>query len=274
MNPAASIIAASALLMATASAQGDRSLTNSEPPILLAQGISLPVPEDLLAPQRPNREIPMQESPVLREQSVLMRTTIQSLTESLALANSEAEVFKRQAADLSLRLETLGIPGLDKNPSKIEQRLLAAVNDLRLQKEKNDAAVNQLVRLAEAIQVLIRSTEGIDPQIRMTVETELRKTNEILGAASATQATAAEPTLTDGMVIDTKDDMSLVISNLGSRQGVRIGMPFQIWRGGKHIGTVRVIDVRERISGAIIQSLENEKETIKTGDRLRVDAKQ
>jgi hypothetical protein len=269
MNPAAHIIAASALLMATASAQGDRSLTYSEPPILLAQGISLPVPEDLLMPQRR-----VQDDTVLQEQTLLMRTTIQSLTESLALANSEAEVFKRQAADLSLRLETLGIPGLDKNPSKVEQRLLAAVNDLRLLKEKNDAAVGQLVRLSEAIQVLIKSTEGVDPQIRMTVETELRKTNEILGAASATKTTASEPTLTDGMVIDVKDDMSLVIANIGSRQGVRIGMPFQIWRESKRIGMVRVIDVRERISGAIVQSLDNEKETIKSGDRLRVDAKQ
>ena len=84
----------------------------------------------------------------------------------------------------------------------------------------------------------------------------------------------SEPTLTDGMVIDVKDDLSLVIANIGSRQGVRIGMPFQIWRESKRIGTVRVIDVRERISGAIVQSLDNEKETIKTGDRLRVDAKQ
>lgn len=269
MNPAAHIFAATALLLATASAQGDRSLTNSEPPILLAQGISLPVPEDLLTPQR---RIP--DDSALQEQTVLMRTTIQSLTESLALANSEAEVFKRQAADLSLRLETLGIPGLDKNPGKIEQRLLAAVNDLRLLKEKNDAAVSQLVRLSEAIQVLIKSTENVDPQIRMTVETELRKTNEVLGAASAVKPASAEPTLTDGMVIDVKDDLSLVIANIGSRQGVRIGMPFQIWRESKRIGTVRVIDVRERISGAIVQSLDNEKETIKTGDRLRVDAKQ
>jgi hypothetical protein len=51
-------------------------------------------------------------------------------------------------------------------------------------------------------------------------------------------------------------------------------MPFQVWRDNKRVGEVRVVDVRERICGAIIQSLENEKNPIKSGDRLRVDTKQ
>jgi hypothetical protein len=51
-------------------------------------------------------------------------------------------------------------------------------------------------------------------------------------------------------------------------------MPFQVWRDNRKIGTVRVVDVRDRICGAIIQNLESEKEPVKTGDRLRVDARQ
>ena len=40
------------------------------------------------------------------------------------------------------------------------------------------------------------------------------------------------------------------------------------------VGLVRVVDVREKICGAVIQDMNSNKERIKVGDRLRVDAKQ
>ena len=64
-----------------------------------------------------------------------------------------------------------------------------------------------------------------------------------------------------------------MIANIGARHGGKVGMPFQVWRDNRRIGNVRVVDVRDRICGAIIQNLESEKTTVKTGDRLRVDAK-
>jgi hypothetical protein len=50
-------------------------------------------------------------------------------------------------------------------------------------------------------------------------------------------------------------------------------MPFGVWRGDRRIALVRVVDVREKISGAVIQNLESDKEPIKTGDRLRVETR-
>jgi hypothetical protein len=245
-------------------AQSSRSLTDSENGILLAQGATIIVPD---------AEEDSSELERSQEQILLLRSTIKSLTESLGIANSEAEMFKRQSADLALKLEALGIAGVENDQSKIEQRLLAAVRDLRLLKKQNEDAVNQLVRLTEAVQVLIKSTEEIDPQIRLTVETELRKTNTVLGNPGGAKVEGIEPTLNDGMVVDVKEDLSLIVGNIGEKQGVRVGMPFQIWRDDKRIGEARVVDVRERICGAIIQNLESEKIPIKAGDRLKVDAK-
>lgn len=244
-------------------AQGSRSLTDSE--TRPSQGIMITVPKD--QGSRSGAE-------ALLEQNILLRSAIKSLTESLAIANSEAEAFKRQSNELSLRIEALGLAGVEKDQGKLEQRLLAAVRDLRLLKEQHERAVNQLLRLTETIQVLMKSTEGIDPQARMNVETELRKTNEVLGAPAATKVEPVEATLNDGMIVDMKDDLALVVANIGAKHGVQIGMPFQVWRGEKRIGIVRVVDVRDRISGAIIQSLDSEKVPVKTGDRLKVDAKQ
>lgn len=253
------------LSVARLDAQSSRSLTDSENVILLAQGATIIVP----ASEEDNSEVER-----LQEKILLLRSTIKSLTDSLGMANSEAEMFKRQSADLALKLEALGIATVENDQSKLEQRLLAAVRDLRLLKKQNEDAVNQLVRLTEAVQVLIKSTEQIDPQIRLTVETELRKTNAVLGNPGGVKAQGVEPTLNDGMVVDVKEDLSLIVANIGEKQGVRVGMPFQVWREDKRVGEVRIVDVRDRISGAIIQNLESEKVPIKAGDRLKVDAKQ
>lgn len=247
-------------------AQSSRSLTDSEKGILLAQRATVAVPM--------NDGGSSDDFQALQEKIILLRSSIKFLTESLAISNSEAETFKRQSADLQLKLEALGIAGAEKDQSKLEQRLLGAVRDLRLMKKQQSEASNQLVRLSEAVQMLMKGTDRIDPQMRLTVETELRKTNEILGATPAAKTESVEATLNDGMIVDVKEDLSLIVANIGDKQGVRIGMPFQVLREGKRIGEVRVVDVRERISGAVIQNLESEKIPIKPGDRLKVDARQ
>ncbi len=268
MKHAAIAAALIALLpVARLGAQSNRSLTDSENRIVLAQGATITVP---VARDKEEEA----DSEALQEQILLLRSAIKSLTESLAISNSEAETFKRQAADLTLKIEALGIPDAENDPSKLEQKLLAAVRDLRLLKNQHEAAVSQLVRLTEAVQVVLKSTEEIDPQARLAVETELRKTNEILGTPKAASTRGpVEATLNDGMVVDVKDDLALVVANIGEKQGVRVGMPFQIWREDKRIGEVRVVDVRKSICGAVIQSLESEKQPVKTGDRLKVDAR-
>ncbi len=241
--------------------QDNRSLTNFET-VAFGQEITVPDSEDSRSPAN------------VSEQLVLARSSIAALTESLALANNEAEIFKRQAADLQLKLDAYGLAGINQQPEKVEQRLLAAVRDLRLLKKQNEDAINQLVRLTESIQVMMKTTENVDPQIRANVESELRKTREILGTPLAAETSPVEATLEDGMVVDVKDDLSLVVGNIGSKQGVKIGMPFQVWRDNRRIGLVRVVDVRDRITGAVIQNLVSEKETIQVGDRLRVDTRQ
>jgi hypothetical protein len=109
----------------------------------------------------------------------------------------------------------------------------------------------------------------------MGLETEMRSSSELLGLPGPQQAAAASDaagSLTDARVISVKDELALVVANLGRRQGVKIGMPFQVWREGRQIGIVRVVDVRESISGAVVQSMDPSQK-VKVGDTLRVDAR-
>jgi hypothetical protein len=213
------------------------------------------------------------ENASLRQQLDLAQAQAKSLTEALAIANSEAEVFKRGGTEMKLRMEALGIDAAAPEKAKLEQRLLKAVSDLQIVQKEKDKLADHLVRIDEAILHFLKSAVSTDPEARMAIEIEMRSANEALGLPSgqAVEAKAVPATLTDGMVISVKEEYALVIANLGSREGVKVGMPFQVWRGETRVGSVTVVDVREKISGAVIQDL-NPKEKVRVGDRLRVDA--
>ncbi len=256
-----------------ADAQDDRSLTNSgieTPPVfpqprVITGGARIPVPS-----ARGD-----DEDAAAEERVVLLQNTIKQLTQSLANANAEAETYKRQAADVTLKLQTLGIAASEGDESKLEQKLLAAVRDLRLVKKDNEDYRDGLIQFSEAVMTLLKATDNVAPEIRSAVESEMRRTAELLGSPSNVgRPQAAEVTLSDAEVKDVREDLSLIVMNVGTKHGVKIGMPFEVWRGDRKIGEARVVDVRDRISGAVIQNLENNKNPVKAGDRLRVDARQ
>ena len=220
-------------------------------------------------------ESSQRENTALRQQAALARQQMVALTESLVLANSESEVFKRETSNLKLRLEALGLDAASPDKALLEQRLLKAVSDLKIVQDQKDKLSEQLIRLSEAVLRYVKNASSVDGDARMALETEMRSTPGVLGLPGAVQQTAnTDPagSLTDARVISVKDELLLVVANLGRQQGVKMGMPFQVWREGRKIGLVRVVDVRENISGAVIQSLD-QSEKVKVGDALRVDAR-
>jgi cell shape-determining protein MreC len=210
----------------------------------------------------------------LKKQLAQSQETIKSLTESLAESNSEAEEFRRKCGELTLRMEALGIDA--SSETKLQQRLLKAVSDLRLVQTEKDKLSDQVIRLTEAMLRYMKTASSVDADARMSVETEMRNANEALGLPSsqAQEAQAVPATLTDAMIVSIKEEWALVVTNVGRKQGVKVGMPFKVIRGDSEVGVVRVVNVRDNISGAVIQSLDSEKNKIKVGDRLRVAAAQ
>ena len=208
----------------------------------------------------------------LREQLSLARESVGTLTTSLAESNAEAELFRRKFSDLQLRMEALGLESANKDRAKLEQRLLAAVSDLQLAEKERDEFRDQMLRLNETMVRYLKTSQGADPQARMEVETQLRGTNELVTRGSAKLPASAQPGLMDASVISVKDEWSFVVGNVGQKQGVKIGMPLRVMRGERRIGTLRVVDVRQKICGAVIEQMDSAKEKIKVGDRLQVDA--
>ena len=205
----------------------------------------------------------------LRKQLSLQRESLKTLTTSLAESNAEAELFRRKYSDLELRMEALGLQSTSKDRTKLEQRLLAAVSDLQLAQKERDEYRDQMLRLNEALLRYLKTSQGGDAQARMDVEAQMRSINQLVG--KSTLPPSAEPSLMDGSVISVKDEWSFVVGNLGEKQGVKIGMPMRVMRGDRRIATVRVVDVRQKICGAVIQEMDSQKDKIKVGDRLQAD---
>ena len=207
----------------------------------------------------------------LRRQLSMQQESVKTLTTSLAESNVEAEMFRRKFSGLQLRMEALGMESANKDRAKLEQRLLTAVSDLQLAHKERDEFRDQMLRVNESMLRYLKTSQGGDAQARMDVEAQLRKANEI-ATRSTTMSQSAQPSLMDGSVISVKDEWSLVVGNLGEKQGLKIGMPLRVMRGDKKIATLRVVDVRQRICGAVIQEMDSGKEKIKVGDRLQVEA--
>src|SRR6059058_1993163 len=213
----------------------------------------------------------LEQNDQLRKQLSIAQESLKALTSSLAESNAAAEELRRKYSDLELRMEALGLASASKDRAKLEQRLLSAVSDLQLAQKARDEYRDQMLRLNEAMLRYLKTSQSGDAQARMDVETQLRSTNQ-LATKSRNAPDSARPSLMDGSIISLKEEWSFVVGNLGEKQGVKIGMPMRVMRDDRKIATLRVVDVRQKICGAVIQEMDSEKEKIKVGDRLQVDA--
>jgi hypothetical protein len=207
----------------------------------------------------------------LQRQLSIAQESLKALTSSLAESNAEAELFRRKYSDLQLQMEALGLASANKDRAKLEQRLLAAVSDLQFAQKERDEYRDQMLRLDEAVLCYLKTSQSADAKARMDVETQLRSIDKLV-TKSSNAPDLPEPGLMDGNVISVKDEWSFVVGNFGEKQGVKVGMPMRVMRGDKRIATLRVVDVRQRICGAVIQEMDSKKDRIKVGDRLQVDA--
>jgi hypothetical protein len=217
----------------------------------------------------------LDENRQLREALVLNAKAHSDVRQNLADASNEAAVFKRQAKQMRLRIDALGIEAVGGDRAKLEQRLLVSMGELRASNEQKDKCSAALVKLAEAVSLYFRSMM-VNPRARTVLDGELRKANQALGVQQKDLQEKASPLtlITGGVVVSVKNDLELIVIDTGERDGVKIGMPFQIIRDEKLIGRIRVVDVREKISGAIVQNLNADKKRIKIGDQVKADVHQ
>ena len=203
-----------------------------------------------------------------------LRLELDEVRKTAAANTAEAEIFKRQFQELSLRMEALGTSTAD--PSKLEQRLLQAVHDLQLSEKSRKALSTEALRIAELVHAHLSKP---DAESKFVLETELKKVDEVIVQAAVGDIGTLEKKshevpsdILNGKVSAVEKSLNCVVINVGAKQGVKTGMPFKVRRGSKVIATLRVVDVRQGFAGTVIQNLVLDKEPIKLGDAVRVDA--
>ena len=126
------------------------------------------------------------------------------------------------------------------------------MSDLRLAEEERKNSADALAGSDRSSPGLLKAParQGCSKP-GCSLEAQIRVASEALGKLQQSrEAPTTAATLMDASVIGIKDELSLVVVNIGSRAGSENrNAVSSASRRSASIGTVRVVDVRERIAG-------------------------
>jgi outer membrane murein-binding lipoprotein Lpp len=153
-----------------------------------------------------------------------------ALAERVAAADIEAKQAGQEVRQLRTQVESLGLAALSTAQRGLEQRLLAATNDLRLERLRSQQLESSLfaARESSALSGLAPLQVDADPAIDI-------KTPK---------------------VVSVNRDLKLLVANLGHHSGspLKIGQTLEILRQDRPIASAIVVEVRRSITGAIVTS--------------------
>ncbi|MBK8038626.1 MAG: hypothetical protein IPK22_16085 [Verrucomicrobiaceae bacterium] len=196
-----------------------------------------------------------------------------ALAQSAAAANSETGELRDRYEKLRGLLEGLGISALETSKDQAQERLLAALSDLRIVKQQRDELAHSLMEVAEASVNLARSAPNADPSAADTLNKTLTAADGLLSKVGNTSpvenSQAAD--LQNARVVSLKSELGIAVLSLGRKDGVKPGMPFEIFREDKPIAKVLITEVRQSVCGAIVQELADNTDPVRVGDRGRAE---
>lgn len=193
-----------------------------------------------------------------------------ALAQSAAAANSESNELKERYEKLRGLLEGLGVGALENSKDQTQERLLAALSDLRIMKDQRDELANALIELAESGMGLMKSAQNADPAAADRLNKAISAADAALVKAGGGQVEAPGD-MQNARVVSLKNELGIAVLSIGAKDGVKPGMPFEIFREDKPIAKVLVTEVRNSVCGAVVQELAAASDPVRVGDRGRVD---
>ncbi|HCN79101.1 MAG TPA: hypothetical protein DIT13_18195 [Verrucomicrobiales bacterium] len=195
----------------------------------------------------------------------------EALAQSAAAANQEAGELKERHDRLRGLLEGLGIAALENNQDQLQERLLTALGDLRVSEASRRDLADTLMELAEVSIEFARQSKGVESEASDRLSKTLARAEEVLVAASSAPLEAEPANLQDARVVSLKPELGIAVLSVGSKDGVKPGMPFEVFREDKPIAKILVTDVRRSVCGAVVQELASKADPVKVGDKGKVD---
>lgn len=190
---------------------------------------------------------------------------VATLRESYMLARADADEARKQLREVSMRLEALGGTALGGQ----EEKLIEIAAMLESTRTELDEVRQGSLRLASAVAEYKRNAMVEDETARQTLETALQELEAALGLRQK-QQNELDGTLDEAKVLSIDTESGLVVINAGRKGGVKVGLPMEISRGDQVIADTMVTDVRNSVSGLLVQRHLNPVLSIAVGDRVSV----
>ncbi len=203
---------------------------------------------------------------------------LKALSESLAAVQGEAAVLRKRCQELQKQPRpSSAASATSVDTVKLNSELADATAALQRSEQERNKLLDQLQRLNTVLEQLLQGPESIGVVQRAQALAEAERVRRALAAAkpaaakapSPTVAEPVAPTLDSAQVVSLNWSLELAVINLGSEQGVRLGMPFAVIRGTRVIARLKVVEVRKKISGAVIETMDRGN-AVKVGDRVRL----
>jgi len=195
-----------------------------------------------------------------------------ALAQSAAAANAESNELKERYEKLRGLLDGLGLSAIETSRDQTQERLLSALSDMRILKEQRDALAESLIEMAESSMALMKAAPNADPAAADRVNKAITKADAVLVKVGGGQDAGTTPgDLQNARVVSLKADLGIAVLSIGAKDGVKPGMPFEIFREDKPVAKVLVTEVRSSVCGAVVQELASASDPVRVGDRGRVD---
>lgn len=196
-----------------------------------------------------------------------------ALAQSAAAANAEGAELRERYEKLRGLLEGLGVGALENSKDQTQERLLIALAELRIMKEQRDSVAEALIETAEASMGLMNAAPNADPAAKDRVNRAITSADAALVKIGNAQVDGQQPVgdLQNARVVSLKAEYGIAVLSIGAKDGVKPGMPFEIYREDKPIAKVLITEVRNSVCGAVVQELASASDPVRVGDRGRVD---
>ncbi|MAS95922.1 MAG: hypothetical protein CMO55_22175 [Verrucomicrobiales bacterium] len=192
-----------------------------------------------------------------------------ALAESLAETVRVSEEQMAAAREMQLKLQAFGIDLFTQDENSLQQRLLKAVRDLDISRQDVERHADALQALSEAFLKYLQATPEAAEKERIAAEAAIATAGEALEAPSE-EGTGEPGDLSSSRVVSIDNSVGLVVLDAGKEKGLRVGTPIAILRGERPIFTALVVDVRDTISGAVLQDKMADIGEVAVGDGFRL----
>ncbi|MDG2124609.1 MAG: hypothetical protein P8J87_12975, partial [Verrucomicrobiales bacterium] len=167
--------------------------------------------------------------------------------------------------------EALGVDLLS-GADGLAGRLLKAANNLRLADEENERLRSHLVQMSEAVVPFIgESVAGGEDTVKTLRAAASRAGRALERGIGSSGLPFNEESSRQTKIVGLKPDLGLVVVDSGGEMGLREGAPLRIYRGEDVIATALVVEVRPRVSGAILTGDNANSDAVAIGDTARLN---